>query len=1349
MFPYNSSNVNVQIKGPDGGRPILPGNTDAPKPLAMNIKLPSSRNEDDGHKKTKSKPATLDMKVTNSLAAQFRKMQEVALKKITSNLPYETREAVTAVLHTAINVAEDAQRQVELSKVESNKLRAEIKGMKIQKEKVEKQFENQKEKIAGLEEEILALSDTVASRQKFFIRNKRAIAQLASTNRMLIDSLDALQDGTPSTEAYISRSRPTSPDDGTLPDINKKNSAGNLMNSHSSGNNLTLTISDHNDLTMDHSNHRRMTGHRDTGKGEGKNNKLRESLLRVAREHYKSMKLSEVLDAKVAEQRVALRHADERARTMLLELAELRSIDGRAGGLQSNAPGVPMSLNPNPVVEEMQASFVTSGAVKRINKIDERFKALLSRAAIDPLDGIAKIRSVVNHIAYAPTCMDVVESAVYFCNRDITNVFDVDIVEIFLLNKEGNQANKFTQRSSTCEVVSLHNTKSLVSEVIAVGRTARINNMNRMPSYNAEIDGVPGMITKKMLSVPLLNKGRDVVIGTMQLLNKRGNENFTEVDELYALMYADQVAAVIVACQNYNNLCNRSEILKSLLEASTSLFSAVPDPDSLAAHKVLQPEDIIFTIERIIKETLKCWSCRAFLLSDNIKLYDGGHFLLIDHIPAGAKSATGLNHRTVTSHSGLAGHCFQAKRMYETVDVQLDDYFNPHVDIDPTDAPMVTAPILNVKGEVLACIQVVGGGNAPPMEVDYNNPHAGHDDAILLGQATEWLAHQLATPLEYMLSYIGKAVQRPASTPSMMHSPSRTPRSLSKQGTRDTLDLVKSSLALTSGDSEIVSPPKIRRGTSEKDNIGAAARKEKHASIVEDHQQVEELKSRLHRALEDLSMHKRNTEAALTAEKERFVQAEGEVHHWRELYETASYQLEQQIAANKAHFSEQVEEDVLANARPLSHTKPRGHTPSSSHSHREHSSSRDHGHGHSINRDRDHSTSHHRDHQGHKHDKKSKWLEEQDGPSSGAVDIIGGDRTSPSSDVLTMLNEGNVVSRHEHEESLAALTKLHNSDLAVLKAKHDSLEELCSQQSEKLTESAQVNQTLKELHDAEKSEILAELAELKEQVASQRKEDQNTLDERERQRFKCEEAEGEIVRLKGVIKSIKKGDDSDEVTKMITSLSEEVMTLKSANAQKDELIAKLREELVKLTSESMSMSSVRQTNHAGDKATTHSGRVIISGRPPDSAPPKSSRSNASRPGSAGTTKCIRAPPTPQADIADVAPAGTGWSIAYDDQGHAYYYNADTGESSWEAPPGFPAIETTDPDSELEPVFIGDWLQQTDDQQNHYYVNQVTGESVWELPENAAQSITSPNGSVAAAIAAGNSSNVSGGYSIEL
>ena len=172
-----------------------------------------------------------------------------------------------------------------------------------------------------------------------------------------------------------------------------------------------------------------------------------------------------------------------------------------------------------------------------------------------------------------------------------------------------------------------------------------------MPSYNAEIDGVPGMITKKMLSVPLLNKGRDVVIGTMQLLNKKGNENFTEVDELYALMYADQVAALIVACQNYDNLCNRSEILKSLLEASTSLFSAVPDPDSLASHKVLQPEDIIFTIESIIKETLKCWNCRAFLLSDNMKVYDDGQFLLIDHIPAGSKSATGFWRDTATRRS--------------------------------------------------------------------------------------------------------------------------------------------------------------------------------------------------------------------------------------------------------------------------------------------------------------------------------------------------------------------------------------------------------------------------------------------------------------------------------------------------------------------------------------------------------------------------------------------------------------------------------------------------------------------------------------------------------------------------
>ena len=70
------------------------------------------------------------------------------------------------------------------------------------------------------------------------------------------------------------------------------------------------------------------------------NDKLRESLLRVAREHYRSMKNSELLDAKVIELRAALRAQEQANRKLKSELDEVKILMN-ADGLAVNTELVP------------------------------------------------------------------------------------------------------------------------------------------------------------------------------------------------------------------------------------------------------------------------------------------------------------------------------------------------------------------------------------------------------------------------------------------------------------------------------------------------------------------------------------------------------------------------------------------------------------------------------------------------------------------------------------------------------------------------------------------------------------------------------------------------------------------------------------------------------------------------------------------------------------------------------------------------------------------------------------------------------------------------------------------------
>ena len=82
-----------------------------------------------------------------------------------------------------------------------------------------------------------------------------------------------------------------------------------------------------------------------------------------------------------------------------------------------------------------------------------------------------------------------------------------------------------------------------------------------------------------------------------------------------------------------------------------------------------------------------------------------------------------------------------------------------------------------------------------------------------------------------------------------------------------------------------------------------------------------------------------------------------------------------------------------------------------------------------------------------------------------------------------------------------------------------------------------------------------------------------------------------------------------------------------------------------------------------------------------------------------------------------------WSAFYDDDGRIYYYNAASGESSWEAP------EQYNPPSDDPPHVTGAgtkepasssssssaWVSYQDDEGRTYYFNTETEETTWDTP----------------------------------
>ena len=248
-----------------------------------------------------------------------RALLEKTVTKIVSKLPFQLRESVTAVITMAMTSAENVQKDLDICYHEIAALRNELAKKSNEVKILKKNCTLSEEKLRNLEENVEVLKDNIDSRQKYSIKNKSAMTRLSSTNRMLIDALDALQ--------------------GNTNPILTSKSTNNLLGTEDRDRPGLLVPISKNKLNKD-------TQHLEYEETEKKfsmfqNDKLRESLLRVSREHYRSMKNSELLDAKVVELRASLRAQEQANRKLKSELDEVRILlnaDTGAAGAEVVAP---------------------------------------------------------------------------------------------------------------------------------------------------------------------------------------------------------------------------------------------------------------------------------------------------------------------------------------------------------------------------------------------------------------------------------------------------------------------------------------------------------------------------------------------------------------------------------------------------------------------------------------------------------------------------------------------------------------------------------------------------------------------------------------------------------------------------------------------------------------------------------------------------------------------------------------------------------------------------------------------------------------------------------------------------
>ena len=267
-------------------------------------------------------------------------------------------------------------------------------------------------------------------------------------------------------------------------------------------------------------------------KQDVQDNDLKAILLKAVRDNYQCKQTLAEMERRLEDLRESLKFSEKQSRKYQLQLEEMRATSE-------------MSL------EEVKHD---EGPAKRKsdNSVDERLVALMHRNSTDPTEVLSIVRRVLNHAATCPTSLDIHDVASHYCLADIAKVLSIDVIVVFLRLPDSDIVYKYTPRSPRkySDIVFNPDERSILSAVIASENMARSNLLDS--SFHHDIDGCPGLVVSRFLSVPLKSKVFQHTIGAVHFLNKLNGEFFTEVDEFMASLFADELSSVL----GYSNFTN-------------------------------------------------------------------------------------------------------------------------------------------------------------------------------------------------------------------------------------------------------------------------------------------------------------------------------------------------------------------------------------------------------------------------------------------------------------------------------------------------------------------------------------------------------------------------------------------------------------------------------------------------------------------------------------------------------------------------------------------------------------------------------------------------------------------------
>lgn len=733
-------------------------------------------------------------------ATQQRKTQGKAIKKTLSRLPYQQRSEVEAFVNMALSSAEFSSKQLEQTQREVGQLRSELIKKRQEVSLSKKLTDALKQKLHSYESNIDNLKEDVDAKVKFHIRNKHALTKLANTNRMLIGTLEALQvdEWRQNHPVNVDRSgsagdTQASPRPGQLSPI--QHTAGHsaaagvvvspthqthsLQHAHSSNEIVRVSTSQGEDtgmapigeMTRPTTGTRPGTAGGTQAQSESANAKLRESLLRVQRAQYIAVQKTNNMDNEILDLRQQLKESEQQKKKLKSELDELLSVNSTASSPVA-VPHVPRKEIKKVGIEDEEEDDNGEAVVKKkkatnFGKIDSRFKALLKREAIDATDGLLTFRRIVGFIAGAPSNQHADDLCRYITGREVLRIFDVEMASIFVKQTtetygRAPKLRKFNCRATEPEEYSFDEyERSLAWDCIQDGHGLRMNSISRHQRFNKQVDGIGGVIHRRILYMPL-RSSKGEILGCVGFLNRTNSgDAFSEADELMSMVLCDQLGTLLSFCNTFRTTESAMRVYRQTVEAQISMYELVRDADSMAYDTPLTATEVIHKIEDIARSALKCTHTKAFLVSDYIADEEPGNLVM-----ATSARTQAIGQTEVTNFlSSIAGQSYRDREtiVVDSNDLTMTSKLNPAADLDVSSRPMVCVPVMNTKGVVVAVIEFIPGEFSPQMNPQeaFNEPH-NMGSRIMFPQAAQWLCFQLTDAVKYMLSRIGKQPFRPA-----------------------------------------------------------------------------------------------------------------------------------------------------------------------------------------------------------------------------------------------------------------------------------------------------------------------------------------------------------------------------------------------------------------------------------------------------------------------------------------------------------------------------------------------------------------------------------------------------------